>query len=245
MSLRKVTVVGTQRGFTLIELLVVIAIVAILAAVLFPVFLSAKEHGRQAKCVNNLKQLSTAMQQYMGDHDGRVPQLSPYNSVQSPKIKNWCGCIQVFGLVRPEVGSLWPYARNAVIYICPTDVNRSARGLTASHLPDADYRKRYPLSYSINGELNKRIPSTSYWEFLKIDSSCRRPSEVMLLIHESRDTINDGLYLWRNNNCDTPDKIHYEGTTLSYCDGHARWVSNATLLKCHGIPSPWDPIPCR
>lgn len=246
MILGKVKLVRTQRGFTLIELLVVIAIVAILAAILFPVFMSAREHSRQTKCVNNLKQLSAALQQYMSDFNGCVPQLSPYNAVASKTIRNWCGCITVFGEARPEAGSLWPYTRNASIYICPTDVNRPARGLTASHLPTPNYRKEYPLSYSMNGELNKRIPpANTYYELLKIDSVCRRPSEVMMLIHESRDTINDGLYLWRNNNCDMPDRIHYEGTTLSYCDGHAKWIGATALLKCHKVGSPWDPIPSR
>ena len=60
-----------RRGFTLIELLVVIAIIAILAAILFPVFTAAKEKGKQASCLSNLKQLSTAMCMYMQDSQDR------------------------------------------------------------------------------------------------------------------------------------------------------------------------------
>lgn len=62
-----------RRGFTLIELLVVIAIIAILAAILFPVFARAKKQAEISKCINNLKQWNTALQMYMGDHGDRFP----------------------------------------------------------------------------------------------------------------------------------------------------------------------------
>ena len=234
----------TRSGFTLIELLVVIAIVAILAALLFPVFLTAREHARQTKCMNNLKQLSTSLQQYVYDNNGRVPQLSTYNKVESPTTKNWCGRIKA-GVVVPEAGSLWLYTRNRAIYLCPTDVNRPAKALVASI--DEQHRRAFPLSYSINGELNKLIPPAKrYYELLKIDSALRRPSLVLLFIHESRDTINDGLYLWRGADWDAPDRIHYGGTTVSYCDGHVKWMSNTELIRNEKArPSDWDPIPSR
>jgi len=63
----------TTRGFTLIELLVVIAIIAILAAILFPVFARAREKARQASCQSNLKQIGLAMQMYAQDYDEKLP----------------------------------------------------------------------------------------------------------------------------------------------------------------------------
>ena len=62
-----------RRGFTLIELLVVIAIIAILAAILFPVFARAREKARQTACLNNVKQLSLAVMQYTQDYDEILP----------------------------------------------------------------------------------------------------------------------------------------------------------------------------
>jgi len=62
-----------REGFTLIELLVVIAIIAILAAILFPVFAQAREKARQTSCTSNLKQLGTAMMMYAHDYDESYP----------------------------------------------------------------------------------------------------------------------------------------------------------------------------
>ena len=65
------------RGFTLIELLVVIAIIAILAAILFPVFAKAREKARMSSCQSNLRQLSQAAVQYSSDYDERFPMRQP------------------------------------------------------------------------------------------------------------------------------------------------------------------------
>ncbi len=69
----------TRIGFTLIELLVVIAIIAILAAILFPVFLRAKENGRIATCSSNLHQIYTGLSLYLDDYRGFMPNASPIN----------------------------------------------------------------------------------------------------------------------------------------------------------------------
>ena len=63
------------RGFTLIELLVVIAIIAILAAILFPVFARARENARRTSCLSNLKQIALSSLQYIQDYDGRYPHV--------------------------------------------------------------------------------------------------------------------------------------------------------------------------
>src|SRR4028118_675254 len=64
---------AAHRGFTLIELLVVIAIIAILAAILFPVFSRARENARRASCMSNLKQIGLGVMQYVQDYDERYP----------------------------------------------------------------------------------------------------------------------------------------------------------------------------
>src|ERR1700752_3648321 len=78
-----------RHGFTLIELLVVIAIIAILAAILFPVFAKAREKARQTACLNNMGQLSKAFRMYMDDNDGTLPAAAPFLS--RPNRGNWVG----------------------------------------------------------------------------------------------------------------------------------------------------------
>jgi len=76
------------RGFTLIELLVVIAIIAILAAILFPVFSQAREKARQAQCMSNLRNISMSLAQYNSDYDERFPPLEMW--------MGWTGCRNLF-----------------------------------------------------------------------------------------------------------------------------------------------------
>ena len=77
------------RGFTLIELLVVIAIIAILAAILFPVFAQAREKARESACLNNTKQMALAVQTYMNDNDGGYPSADRYPSPTAALDATW------------------------------------------------------------------------------------------------------------------------------------------------------------
>lgn len=92
-----------RHGFTLIELLVVIAIIAILAAILFPVFAKAREKARQTSCLNNVKQLSLAYMQYAQDYDEWLPGFLTGNATRY----YWYQVIE-------------PYVKNTQIWLCPS-----------------------------------------------------------------------------------------------------------------------------
>jgi prepilin-type N-terminal cleavage/methylation domain-containing protein/prepilin-type processing-associated H-X9-DG protein len=106
-----------RRGFTLIELLVVIAIIAILAAILFPVFAQAREKARQSTCLSNLRQVGLATQMYMQDYDEAVP-WSCLGRIWSVREK------VLYKNVRPDdiyaVELMTPYAKNDQIWYCPS-----------------------------------------------------------------------------------------------------------------------------
>jgi len=93
----------TRNGFTLIELLVVIAIIAILAAILFPVFARARENARRSSCAGNMKQIGLAIAQYTQDFDETLPASSGYG----PGTTTWRTYI-------------YPYTKSSQIYVCPS-----------------------------------------------------------------------------------------------------------------------------
>src|SRR5437763_4725639 len=78
-----------RKGFTLIELLCVVAIIAILAAILFPVFAQAREKARQTSCASNMQQLAVAMNLYAQDHNGRFPPADDQFAPVFPYVKNY------------------------------------------------------------------------------------------------------------------------------------------------------------
>ena len=98
-----------RKGFTLIELLVVIAIIAILAAILFPVFAQAREKARQTSCLSNMKQLGISLTMYAQDYDGTMPMTSWELGKLKAKI-HWSYLVQ-------------PYVKNVQIFVCPSDTH--------------------------------------------------------------------------------------------------------------------------
>lgn len=112
-----------RYGFTLIELLVVIAIIAILAAILFPVFAQAREKAREITCISNLKQMGLALRMYSQDYDERLIWASNWNS----DCLSFAGFLPNYDTSNPAAIAasapevlLNPYVKNAGLYLCPT-----------------------------------------------------------------------------------------------------------------------------
>jgi len=127
---------GRRAGFTLIELLVVIAIIAILAAILFPVFSRAREKARQTNCTSNVKQLMLAANMYAQDYDETLPSgVYDFNADG-----NWTA-----GDYTWRVASL-PYIKNAQMQFCPSKKMGGATVFTGAfpdHVSDAGYAMNY------------------------------------------------------------------------------------------------------
>ena len=136
------------RAFTLIELLVVIAIIAILAAILFPVFAQAREKARQTACLNNTKQIGLGTTMYAQDYDESLP--FPFWSTDGSQWDNWCGD-----------GATWrqrilPYTKNSQIFVCPTFKKAGGANDPADCLLSSQHAAPYK-NMMANG-----VPSISY-----------------------------------------------------------------------------------
>ncbi len=120
-----------RLGFTLIELLVVIAIIAILAAILFPIFTRAKKRAQEAACLANLKQIGSAMSLYLQDSNDKYPTAFAYKGIDSAgnppgldaEIPSAIGLLKI----------LLPYSKTAEIWTCPTGARRAYGAATCTY----------------------------------------------------------------------------------------------------------------
>jgi prepilin-type N-terminal cleavage/methylation domain-containing protein len=165
-----------RSAFTLIELLVVIAIIAILAAILFPVFAQAREKARQTSCVSNLRQQGVAITMYAQDYEGYPFHSSP--SSQVPRTR-W-----------PD--HIYPYVKNEGLFRCPSvlpDIATAARAF--AHNPNVRYAG-YGYNYQYLG--NSRFPWTA------VDAQVERPAETIAItdtmgVRRNDNTTIAGVYV--------------------------------------------------
>ena len=215
-------------AFTLIELLVVIAIIAILAAILFPVFAQARDKGRQAACLSNCKQLGLALMMYAGDYDDTLP---PAKIGNTPPYRHGCAGT---GEGYPVWPAFWqdavlPYTKNRAILRCPSRPNRGYQPEKADKPIDGNPDS---LRFGYVG---------NHWAFVnKTDASVvqgwnahgRRLASIaepasLIFVFEGFSDCPEMRWLIADNlDC----SVHNKGSTYIFADGHAHWMRVAQTL---------------
>lgn len=221
-------------GFTLIELLVVIAIIAILAAILFPVFAQARAKARQAACISNCKQIGNAVLMYLQDYDEEFPKGYGY---PLPAMNG-------FGeLTKKSAASTWPswfgpYVKTAAVFICP-DSPADIKSLEKKNWGIND-----SMGYNYDG-LTLDITNQSARHLAQID----RPAEVYVIFDNGDSTMCAGPNTFKSmlENMDLNITItkripfrHQKRASVVFADGHAKALDYQPMLTriADNVP-PW------
>ncbi|MFO7945811.1 MAG: DUF1559 domain-containing protein [Armatimonadota bacterium] len=193
-----------SHGFTLIELLVVIAIIAILAAILFPVFARAREKARQSSCLSNVKQLGIATMMYIQDYDGAFPGY--YMALPWTIDTSWAGVIR-------------PYVKNKGVWKCPSDPDHGMWEWEADP-PASHSRLSYGWNYRwISFDATPPGGGTNPTK----DADIEYPAQTMLFCDAGKcyvrgpGTTKPGYW---------PKPWHNSGTNFAFADGHAKWYQS-------------------
>lgn len=213
----------TRRGFTLIELLVVIAIIAILAAILFPVFAKAREKARQTSCLSNQRQLMTAALMYAADNDQKL--IKPRMQYGYPAGANqWC-----LGCWDSNRWTTWrvlyqPYMKNRQIVVCPSGEARLDMAINNTSL-----QIDVAGSYGINNRFCGGCGMRRWNDFEAI----QEPAQQIYLTDHGN--IDANIQCHAGGSADHPGwscfrQPHNAGANYAFIDGHAKWMkAEATI----------------
>ncbi len=240
------TCVTRKKGFTLIELLVVIAIIAILAAILFPVFARARENARRTSCLSNVKQMGLALMQYTQDYDEGLPHthITGYTGPY-PNNDEWYNDTLYWAQI------LYPYHKSTQVFFCPS-----------SPSPDRTDPRRG--NYGANELiLTPPAPTTPPLKLASIVS----PASIYVMMDASdtrtnyarTNTISGSYYVPgmgdAGGSCgalagddlkDCQTGRHFGGVSVGFADGHAKWLKTSVLRseaqkKIASQPNAWTP----
>lgn len=234
---------ASHAGFTLIELLIVIAIIAILASILFPVFARARESGKRASCLSNVRQLGMGVQQYTQDYDERVvPFATSSNCPCWPdKLFPYVKSAQVFSACPSKKGAVWvPNAKSGMAYAynvlynaagtadgqetTPPSGTGSANGLALA-------QAAVPAETVMFGDSSDQyiVFSSSKTDIAtELSYPVTHPTGLLNIGREATSTTNTNQhYVGR----------HFDGSNFAFMDGHAKWLPMTEVGKknSHGV----------
>jgi prepilin-type N-terminal cleavage/methylation domain-containing protein/prepilin-type processing-associated H-X9-DG protein len=205
-----------RRGFTLIELLVVIAIIAILAAILFPVFAQAREKARAAACLSNMKQVGLALSMYVNDYDEMYPNHIDADNFMNPAAPpNWGRALQ-------------PYIKNIKVLTCPTariwpgQAANMAKGWEITSLLGNGVLMRQK-GMAVAAVPNPADIVALQEDYFSFTVAYNRPADVGGNKFQWWHYLDDQKVSRGGTVDEDYSNQHFAGGNLVYADGHAKW----------------------
>lgn len=222
-----------KRAFTLIELLVVIAIIAILAAILFPVFAKAREAARKTQCVSNSKQIATAIYMYVQDYDETVGFAYNYwgpGTYQAGSVNY----NTTNGLVPPSV-YLSPYIKNFGVFTCPSATRKTPTAGNATYgSMISNYGWNWQITYVAKGYPPFSARTGPLYEGVSL-AMLDRPADTVIMGDSNPNRL-QGSYIYPHTNAWSATRgyqakplRHNEGDNYIFMDGHAKWFKGETI----------------
>lgn len=221
-----------QRAFTLIELLVVISIIAILAAILFPVFARARENARRSSCLSNLKQIGMGVMIYKQDYDGYFPLPARSDSTTADPSR-----YDSDYLFWPNF--VYPYIKNLQVLRCPSQpVDKSATSLDAGNYGANDLVIANPAVFP-KAPFSDAILQNPAQTYLIMDAgtyliSASHPASPSSSKSYLPGTGQLGIPVWSSLEARYKDDFmsgrHFGGVNMAFADGHVKWLSSQIVL---------------
>lgn len=214
----------TQRAFTLIELLVVIAIIAILAAILFPVFARARENARRASCQSNLKQVALGIFQYTQDYDEKYPLMIGGSGSFAPNTAGYS----------PWGETVQPYLKSTQLYQCPSETNPPvASGNDYGYMDYGmnTFQNTSGGTYSGFSVAAVEYPSLSVMVFELGNGYAANGYSGCNDWNCTADVSGDLANLASSTSTNENAKIHLDGANYAFADGHVKWFKGSTATQ--------------
>lgn len=245
---------STRRpGFTLIELLVVIAIIAILAAILFPVFARARENARRASCQSNLKQIALGIMQYTQDYDEYLPKEAPRGDAMLET--GFPAALSGGQYIHMWMHSIHPYVKSAQVFNCPSANYSYVNNYTGAYLARTSYGYNHYLSGLSSATVGVNlaaIPNVST-TVMVVDTSYyvagpENTCQISTPAQDKADLIDcAGTLAGPYNNDNPPMPRHLDTFVMGFVDGHVKalkrdgWVTTNAATATDPVWVKWNP----
>ncbi len=197
-----------RKAFTLIELLVVIAIIALLAAILFPVFARARENARKSSCLNNLKQIGLGIAQYGQDYDETY-------FARNMGTLHWAQCV-------------YPYTKNAQIFRCPSISQGATNNAAGAVTVNGTFYPAIPRSYGYNPRYG--IGDASLTPSM---ADVQKPAQKIMVAEVQLQNWSDYGAPWWDCDCNWDQGFagHLKTSNYLFGDGHVKTYNPAATMS--------------